>query len=111
MIRSNRERLEMGHVHTEIVLGNPRRPELEPMTVTALVDTGAVSLCIPEHIQAQLDLEEAEKREATMADGSRRRVSYVGPVHVRFGNRSSFVGALVMGNEVLLGSIQLEDMD
>ncbi len=79
--------------------------------MTALVDTGAVSLCIPEHIQQQLDLEEAETREATLADGSRRKVAYVGPIHVRFGNRSSFVGALVMGDEVLLGSIPLEDMD
>jgi len=101
----------MGHVQTEIVLVNPRRPELEPMTVTALVNTGAVSLCIPEHIQTQLDLEVAETREATMADGSRRKMDYVGPVHVQFGSRSSFTGALVMGDEVLLGCIPLEDMD
>ena len=30
---------------------------------------------------------------------------------LRFGNRQCFVGALVMGDEVLLGAIPMEDMD
>ncbi|MYJ74548.1 MAG: clan AA aspartic protease, partial [Gammaproteobacteria bacterium] len=32
-------------------------------------------------------------------------------VQVRFENRSCFVGAFVLGDSVLLGSIPLEDMD
>ena len=39
------------------------------------------------------------------------KVPYVGPVRVRFGDRTCFVGALVMGNEVLLGAVPMEDMD
>jgi clan AA aspartic protease len=101
----------MGLIHTEITLRNPRYPELRPIVTKALVDTGAITLCIPEHISLQLKLEEAEKREVTIADGSRRFISYVGPVQVGFDNRSSFCGAMVMGDMVLLGAIAMEDMD
>lgn len=38
-------------------------------------------------------------------------VPYVGPVEVRFANRRCFVGAMIMGDEVLLGAIPMEDMD
>jgi hypothetical protein len=35
----------------------------------------------------------------------------MGPVEVRFRNRRCFTGAMVLGNEVLLGAIPMEDMD
>jgi clan AA aspartic protease len=101
----------MGLIHTEITLRNPRYPELHPMVVKALVDTGAITLCVPEHVAVQLKLEEVEKREVTIADGSKRSVSYAGPLQVFFDNRSSFCGAMVMGDTVLLGAIAMEDMD
>jgi clan AA aspartic protease len=101
----------MGLIHTEITLRNPRYPELLPMVVKALVDTGAVTLCIPEHIALQLKLDELEKREVTFADGSRKSVPYVGPIQTSFENRGSFCGAMVMGDTVLLGAIAMEDMD
>ncbi len=47
----------------------------------------------------------------TVADGRRALVPYVGPVQIRFKNRSCFVGALVLGDEVLLGAVPMEDMD
>ena len=101
----------MGLVYAEIEIGNPRESNLETITVKSLVDTGALMLCIPEHIQIQLNLEEVEKREITTADGKKHLVSYVGPVQLKFQNRSCFVGALVLGNEVLLGAVPMEDMD
>ena len=101
----------MGLVNAEVTLRNPRRPELLPVTVTALVDSGALHLCLPEHIRIQLELEEIDKKEVTLADDSRRLVPYVGPVEIRFRNRVGFAGALVMGNQVLLGAIPMEDMD
>jgi len=52
-----------------------------------------------------------EKREVVLADGHRRTVPYMGPVEVRFRNRRCFTGAMVLGNEVLLGAIPMEDMD
>lgn len=38
------------------------------MKINALVDTGAITLCIPEHIVLQLKLEALEQREVTTAD-------------------------------------------
>lgn len=101
----------MGPVTATVVLENPRDKGLAPLQVEALVDSGAVHLCIPEHIRIQLRLEETAKKEACLADGRRVLVSYVGPVQIRFKNRVGFAGALVMGDQVLLGAIPLEDMD
>jgi hypothetical protein len=53
----------------------------------------------------------AEWRKATLADGRVREVPYVGPVEVSFGNRKCYGGTLVMGDEVLLGVVQMEDLD
>ena len=101
----------MGLVHTKITLKNPRQPELRPMEIEALADTSALHLCIPEHVSIQLRLEQLQEREITTADGSKRVCSYVGPIEVRFGERACFTGALVMGDEVLLGAVPMEDMD
>jgi clan AA aspartic protease len=101
----------MGLVNAKVLLKNPRKPELQPVEVAALADSGAVHLCIPAHIQIQLALEEIKKKEVTLADGSKKMVPYVGPVELRFKNRTGFAGALVIGDEVLLGAIPMEDMD
>ena len=101
----------MGYVRTNIELTNPRESTLGSSAVDALVDTDDLMLCIPEHIKIQLKLDELEKREVTTADGKKQLVSYVGPVMVKFKNRRCFVGALVMGDEVLLGTVPMEDMD
>jgi clan AA aspartic protease len=68
-------------------------------------------LCIPEHIALQLKLETESLREISVADGRKKQVPYVGPIRVRFENRFCFVGALVLGDEVLLGVVPMEDMD
>ena len=101
----------MGHLFAEISLSNPRKPELKPVTVNALADTGALMLCIPEHIALQLDLQAESLREVTVADGRSMTVPYVGPIKVTFENRMCYVGALLMGDEVLLGAVPMEDMD
>jgi len=76
-----------------------------------MADTGALTLCIPQHIATQLDLETESMREVKVADGSSRKVPYVGPIKVAFGDRFCYVGALVLGDEVLLGAVPMEDMD
>jgi clan AA aspartic protease len=67
--------------------------------------------CIPEHLRLKLGLDELERREITLADGRAASVPYVGPVQIRFANRQCFVGALVLGDEVLLGAVPMEYMD
>ena len=94
-----------------LTLSNPRLPDQKPVEVEALADTGATHLVIPDHIRIQLALDETSKKEITLADGSKKMVPYVGPIETKFQNRVAYVGAIVMGDEVLLGAIPMEDMD
>jgi len=101
----------MGLTIAKLMLTNPRKADLQPIEVEALADSGSVHLCIPAHVQLQLGLEPITQKEATLADGSRKLVPYVGPLELRFKNRVGFAGALVLGDQVLLGAIPMEDMD
>lgn len=94
-----------------LTLRNPQKPDKEPVDVQALADTGSVFLSIPEHVRLQLGLEAEDLKEVTLANGTKQMVPYVGPIETRFKNRRAFVGAIVMGDEVLLGAIPMEDMD
>jgi len=101
----------MGLVRAKIILRNPRESQLKPLDTEALVDTGSLHLCVPEHVALQLRLEELEKREVATADAAKRLCSYVGPLEVHFENRACYTGALVLGDEVLLGVMPMDDMD
>ena len=101
----------MGTIRAEFEFSNPTNRSLRPVKTLALVDTGALHLCLPEHLAIQLDLKELEKREVTLANGHHVTVSYSGPVEIHFKNRRCFTGAMVMGDEPLLGAIPMEDMD
>jgi len=102
----------MGLVNAKIMLRNPRKPDLAPIEVAdVLADSGSVHLSIPEHMRIQLDLEEIDKKEVKLGDGTLKLVPYVGPIELRFKNRIGFAGALVMGDQVLVGAIPMEDMD
>ena len=101
----------MGLMHASIELANARDDERRPITVEALVDSGALHLCIPRTVAQQLSLPVLDRRTVSIADGSPHSVDYVGPVKVRFANRQCLVGALVLGDEPLLGTIPMEDMD
>ena len=68
-------------------------------------------LFIPDNLALQLKLETESVREVSVADGRNKNVPYVGPVRVSFGKRFCYVGALVLGDEVLLGTVPMEDMD
>ena len=105
----------MGLVHATINLSNPRLPNLSKIEVVALVDSGAFTLCIPEHVKIQLELQELEKREVIPTgvgtDGKKHLFPFVGPIQINFENRMTFTGALVLGDRVLLGAIPMEDLD
>ena len=101
----------MGFIHAKIALRNALDSRLAAYEADALVDTGALLLCIPEHVATQLKLPVFQEREVTTADGKAHLCAYVGPVELTFGNRACFVGALVLGEEVLLGAVPTEDLD
>ena len=101
----------MGLVYAKISLRNPRNAKVKAAAVNALVDTGALHLCIPERLRIKLKLQEKDYKEVELADGSKRTVPYVGPIEIRFKNRVGYVGALVMGDQTVLGAIPMGDMD
>ncbi len=114
----------MGLIHAEIELINAEdvglarknyidQDEIKKIRLNMLVDTGAYNLCINEEIQAQLQLPFIEKRSAYTADNRLIEMDVVGPVFVKFKNRTTSCLAMVLpGNsEPLLGAIPLEDMD
>lgn len=101
----------MGVTYTDLRLANQARPDLEEINAEALVDTGALHLCIPEHMAMQLQLTPLKQREVQTADGKSHLVDYVAPIKISMLGRECVTGALVMGNQVLLGAIPMEDMD
>lgn len=101
----------MGIIRSEFTFANPAEKGLQAVRAKALADTGAAHLRLPEHIAIQLNLRELEKREVTLANGQKITVPYAGPVEVTFKNRRCFTGAMIMGDEPLLGDIPMEDMD
>lgn len=114
----------MGVIHAEIELINAddlalvRRnklasDEIKHMTVSMLVDTGAYMMSINETIQEQLSLPFIEKRKAVLANGSIEEFDVVGPIIVKFKNRTAACNAFVLRGdaEPILGAIPMEEMD
>jgi clan AA aspartic protease len=87
--------------------------EVKRMTISMLADSGAYMMGINETIQEQLALPFVEKRKAVLADGSVKEYDVVGPIHVKFKNRTAICSALVLqgDTEPLLGAIPMEEMD
>lgn len=86
--------------------------EVRKMSVHMMVDSGAYMMAIIESIQAQLELTYIEKRKAILADGSVQEYDVVGPIHVKFQNRTAICSAMVLkgDSEPLLGAIPMEEM-
>jgi clan AA aspartic protease len=114
----------MGTIHADITLINSSdlamakrhiigEDEVKEITVRMLVDSGAYMMGINETIQEYLDLPFIEKRKVFLADGSLHQFDVVGPVHVKFGNRTAICSAFVLkgDSECLLGAIPMEEMD
>ena len=115
---------EMGLVYAEVEIINGEDLALvrrgvttdehtRRMTVSMLVDSGALMLTINETIQKQLGLSQVETRSAELADGTLIELAVVSPVEIRFANRRASVDAMVLPGdaEPLLGAIPMEYMD
>ncbi len=87
--------------------------EVKRMRINILVDSGAYMMAINDTIQAQLDLPFVEKRKAQMASGDVIEYEVVGPLMIKFANRTATCSAFVLpgDSEPLLGSIPMEEMD
>ena len=95
----------------KILLGNASLPDISPIECLAIVDAVSLHLRIPEHVATQLKLRKIDERVITQADGTARAFPYVGPISLQFRRHRCCVGAVVMGDRVLLGRIALDSMD
>ena len=87
--------------------------EIKSMHLNMLADSGAFMMAINENIQEILQIPFLEKRKAVMADGTIVEYDTVGPIMVKFKNRTATCNAFVLNGdaEPLLGAIPMEEMD
>ncbi|MCL2319153.1 MAG: retroviral-like aspartic protease family protein [Treponema sp.] len=114
----------MGTVHAEITLKNPidiadykrgfiKEHDVRSVTVTAVVDTGAMTLVINEELRQKLGLIIKEEKPVLIANGQRIKCKVTEAVDIHWKNRGSSQRAVIIpgAEKVLLGAIPLEDMD
>lgn len=97
-------------IRTENRPGAPRPLSVE---VRALVDTGALFMCVPQSVATQLgfDVTEVRQRLVTLANGSAKSVPVIAPITIEFENRWYTTEALVLGDVPSMGCIPMEAMD
>jgi len=114
----------MGFIFAEITLINghdiemARRhligeEEIRQTSVEMMVDSGSYMMCINELIQEQLRLPFIERRSHFLADDQIVEHDIVGPLYVKFQNRTAICSAAVLEGDSrpLLGAIPMEEMD
>ena len=112
----------MGTVVEEIILTNVMDKvrveagvlkEARQITASAIVDTGASTIIIPENIRQQLGLAVEGSQPTNFANGAREICSLTEPVRVSWKDRWTVCTAVVIpgAQKILLGAIPLEAMD
>ena len=114
----------MGTVYADITLkkaadssnyeqGLIKEEDVHSVSVTAIVDTGAMSLVINEELCKKLNLSIKGEKKALVANGQRVLCKLTEPVEIYWKDRYSSMPAVVIpgAEKVLLGVIPLEDMD
>ena len=93
--------------------GHGEERAIRGATVDGVVDTGAVTLVLPQNVVERLGLEQQGTAFVTCADERRDERPLAGPVTVRIGNRA-MVTHCVVGpplSEPLIGQVVLETLD
>jgi clan AA aspartic protease len=87
--------------------------QVKKLKAKLLVDSGAYMLAINENAKIQLNLPKVDEQIGELANGTLQKMDVVGPVEVRFKNRSTTCRAVVLPGDsgMLLGAIPMEDMD
>ncbi len=80
-------------------------------TVEAIVDTGAMTSVIPEPLARELGLIGTKTKRYVVADGRSIEAHVTEPVEFEFIGRTAFESCAVMGDEVLIGQLFLEQTD
>lgn len=85
--------------------------EIRRYEADALIDTGAVSSVIPANVMEQLGLLSEGQRLAENADGRKDIVELTEPIQFEIYGRKTTEGAMVLGDEVIIGQTILEVTD
>lgn len=87
--------------------------EVRRATVSAVADTGAVMLALPEELVERLGVEVVGSGPVAYADGRRGELPIAGPLTVHIGDRWTFARCIVTppGTEALIGQIIMEELD
>ena len=114
----------MGEIHAAMTLenvgdreyfrrGGCEESEVRRSTVDGIVDTGAVTLLLPQNVVERLGLQPQGTALVTYADDRRDERSLAGPVSVQIGNRSMIMNCLVGPplSEPSIGQVVLETLD
>jgi len=114
----------MGTVHIDITLKNLEdcmdanrkrieEYEIRQATVTAVADTGALYMVLPEKLAASLGLEAKGEKTAHIANGQRVSCPFIPAVEVQWKDREAVVQAVIIpGSEkILFGALAMEAMD
>ena len=122
--RENRKGIVMGTIVVNVGLENVKdraaferglcdEAGIRRTEVEGVVDTGAVSLALPQNVVERLGLDTRGTAVVTYADGRKDERPVVGPLTVYVVGRSMNVDAIVLPpfSEVLVGQIVLEFLD
>lgn len=85
--------------------------EIRTYVADALVNTGAVSSVVPPNVMRQLGLDPYGERVAEYADGRNEVVPLTEPITFDIIGRETTEGAMVLGDEVIIGQTVLEVLD
>lgn len=122
---SNNQRTKpMGEIRANVILentgdrtlfdrGHGQETDVRRSTVDGIVDTGAVTLVLPQNVVERLGLEQQGTAFVTYADERREERPLAGPVSLRFGNRTMVTNCVVGPplSEILIGQVVLETLD
>ena len=122
-VRQNQRAMKRGEIRASVTLENRDdrgavrlglrgEADVRRTTVEGVVDTGAVSLVIPEEIATELGLQDWGTRTVVYAD-ERREERPVTDVTIEIGSLATRTEAIVgpAGSEVLIGQLVLEALD
>ena len=114
----------MGEIIVEIELENVKDREMAEdgelpeadirrATVSAVADTGAIMLALPEDVVSRLGIRHRSSITATYADGRQGELPVAGPLLVRIGDRSMPANCIVLpqGTDALVGQLVMEGLD
>ena len=87
--------------------------DVRRVTVSAVADTGALMLALPEDVVERLGVTVVDSGTFTYADGRRGELPIAGPLTVHIGDRWTFARCVVVPSDAdpLIGQLVMEELD